>query len=139
MINRMNNLSMRNKLRVFTFSTSFLLTVFLLVTVLILARIDVQKKVKQAAEATFSQFRNAEQTRLQQNLQAGEDVAVTPQLPGFLKTEDKTALCKWGNSKLGHSGLAPEHHIPGETSAKLALIALLTPDNMPLGIITSGM
>ncbi len=88
MINHMNNLSIRNKLRLFTFSTSLLLTVFLLVTVLILARIDVKKNVKHAPEAAFTQFRNAEQTRFEQNLQAGKDVAALPQLPGILSTEN---------------------------------------------------
>jgi class 3 adenylate cyclase len=138
MISRMNNLSIRNKLRVFTLSNSFMVTVFLLATVWVGAILAVNQDVMREAQHAFAQFNNAEYTRLEQNMQAGKDVAALPQLPGILATGNATALCSWGTGMLGHSGLSPGHRIPGESSGKLDLIALLTPGDKPLGIIAKG-
>jgi class 3 adenylate cyclase len=134
MINRMNNLSIRNKLRLFTLSTSLLLTVFLLASVWVSASRAVKQDVEGEVDEAVQQFNIAEQARLKENMQAGKDVAALPQALKILKSEDKDAFCAWGASVLDRSGLSPEHKALDENMTKLDLVALLGPDNKLIGI-----
>src|ERR1700677_613789 len=129
MINRMNNLSIRNKLRLFTLSTSLLLTVFLLASVWISTSRAVTQDVEGEVDEAVQQFNTAEQARLAENLEAGKDVAALPQALKILTSGDKAALCTWGSGLLGHSGLSPDHRTQDDAPTKLNLIALLGSDN----------
>jgi class 3 adenylate cyclase len=134
MINRMNNLSIRNKLRLFTLSTSLLLTVFLLASVWISTSRAVKQDVEGEVDEAVQQFNLAEQARLKENLQAGEDVAALPQALKILNSGDKGAFCAWGASLLDRSGLSLEHKALDENMTKLDLVALLGPDDKLIGI-----
>jgi class 3 adenylate cyclase len=134
MINRMNNLSIRNKLRLFTLSTSLLLTVFLLASVWVSTSRAVKQDVEGEVDEAVQQFNLAEQARLKENLQAGEDVAALPQALKILASGDKGAFCAWGAGLLDRSGLSAEHKALDENMTKLDLVALLGPDDKLIGI-----
>ena len=138
MMNHMNNLSIRNKLRLFTLSTSLLLTVFLLASVWISTSRAVTQDVEGEVNEAVQQFNMAEQARLKENLEAGKDLAALPQAFKILSSGDKAALCTWANGLLGHSGLSPDHRIQADAPTKLDLIALLGTDNRLLGIVAQG-
>jgi class 3 adenylate cyclase len=138
MINRLNNLSIRNKLRLFTLGTCLILTAFFLASVWISTNQAVQKDVHGELNEAVQQFNAAGRSRLQENLQAGKDVADSPRTLQILTAGNKEELCVWGAELLGHSGLTPNHRIPGELLPGLDLVALVTPDGKQLGIVTHG-
>jgi len=135
--NRMNNLSIRNKLRLFTLGTCLVLTAFFLGSVWKSTNSAVQTDVQQELNEELLQFNTAEQNRLGENLLAGKDVADSAPAPDILNSRDPAKLCDWARHLVGQSGLSPRHRAAGDQPADLDLVSLVYPDGTPLGFVLS--
>ncbi len=137
MTSRINNLSIRNKLRLFTLGTCLILTFFLLASVWESTNRAVRDDVRGELNDAVLQFNTAQDGTLRQNLLAGRNVAASPVVREIL-SGSAASFCPWALGMLGHSPLSEDQRTSAHAPPNLDLIALLDPAGKTLGFAARG-
>jgi class 3 adenylate cyclase len=135
MISRINNLSIRNKLRLFTLGTCLILTVIFLVAIWKSTTDAVRQDLRSELNVAVQQFNDAERSRLRENLESGKNIANAPPARSIL-SGDPADLCRWGKTLLRNNGLQLKGRALEDKPAEIDLIAAVDSNAKTIDIIT---
>jgi len=135
MTSPINNLSIRNKLRLFTLGPCLILQVIFLVAIWKSTTDAVRQDLRSELNVAVQQFNDAERSRLRENLESGKNIANAPPARNIL-SGNTAELCRWGKVLLRDNGLKVKGRIPEDKPADIDLIAAVGSDSKTIDIIT---